>query len=144
MRALASDPRISHIPALAPPNPNRQFSCSEADLPAKSDNSGSLTLVRFATMTYFCGATRSEEEITVYTCERCGTSFGRRTPVVESCPRCLSRDGVRVALTFKLFKGVKPAGASAPIQLRPTSNRQDEGFEAAVRRQLASGGHRAA
>ena len=40
----------------------------------------------------------------MYTCERCGTSFGRQTPVVESCPRCLARDGVRVALTFKLFK----------------------------------------
>jgi hypothetical protein len=67
----------------------------------------------------------------MYTCERCGTSFGRRTPVVESCPRCLARDGVRVALTFKLFKAVKPAGA--------TSTRRNQGLEAAVRRQLASG-----
>lgn len=75
----------------------------------------------------------------MYTCERCGTSFGRRTPVVESCPRCLARDGIRVALTFKLFEGVKPAGANAPIPLRPTSTRLNEGLEAAVRRQLASG-----
>lgn len=75
----------------------------------------------------------------MYTCERCGTSFGRRTPVVESCPRCLARDGIRVALTFKLFKDVKPTGAGAPIQLRPTSNRRDGGLEAAVRRQLATG-----
>jgi hypothetical protein len=75
----------------------------------------------------------------MYTCERCGTSFGRRTPVVESCPRCLARDGVRVALTFKLFKDVEPRGAGAPIQLRPASTRLNEGLEAAVRRQLASG-----
>jgi hypothetical protein len=75
----------------------------------------------------------------VYTCERCGTSFGRRTPVVESCPRCLARDGVRVALTFKLFKDVPAADAKAPIPLRPTSSRLDGGLEAAVRRQLATG-----
>jgi hypothetical protein len=75
----------------------------------------------------------------MYTCERCGTSFGRRTPVVESCPRCLAREGVRVALTFKIFKGVKAAGADAPIPLRPTTTRQNGGLEAAVRRQLASG-----
>jgi hypothetical protein len=80
----------------------------------------------------------------MYTCERCGTSFGRQAPVVESCPRCLARDGVRVALTFKLFKGVKPAGAQAPVELRPTTMRRNEGLEAAVRRQLASGGNRAA
>jgi hypothetical protein len=75
----------------------------------------------------------------MYKCERCGTSFGRRTPVVESCPRCLARDGVRVALTFKLFKEVKPTGTGAPIQLRPATTRLNEGLEAAVRRQLASG-----
>ncbi|MBS1880191.1 MAG: hypothetical protein JST31_11790 [Actinobacteria bacterium] len=79
----------------------------------------------------------------MYTCERCGTSFGRRTPVVESCPRCLARDGVRVALTFKLFQGLKPIGAPAPapipIRLRSTTTRHNQGLEAAVRRQLASG-----
>jgi hypothetical protein len=74
----------------------------------------------------------------MYTCERCGTSFGRQTPVVESCPRCLARDGIRVALAFKLFESVKPAGAPAPVQLRPTTARQSGGLEAAVRRQLAS------
>ncbi len=75
----------------------------------------------------------------MYTCERCGTSFGRRAPVVESCPRCLARDGVRVALAFKLFSDVKPADAPAPIPLRPTSSRLKGGLEAAVRRQLATG-----
>ena len=48
----------------------------------------------------------------MYTCERCGTSFSRRVPVVESCPRCLARDGVHVALTFKLFEGVGSAAAT--------------------------------
>lgn len=74
----------------------------------------------------------------MYTCERCGTSYGRQTPVVESCPRCLARDGTRVALAFKLFEGVKPAATAAPIPLRPTTARGGEGLEAAVRRQLAS------
>jgi hypothetical protein len=80
----------------------------------------------------------------MYTCSRCGTSFGRRNPVVENCPRCLARDGVRVALTFKLFKAVEPAPAATPIQLRTTTTRQNKGLEAAVRRQLASGSQRVA
>jgi len=76
----------------------------------------------------------------MFTCERCGTSFGRQTAVVESCPRCLARDDVRVALTFKLFKDVpRGGGARAPIPLRPTTARLNEGLEAAVRRELASG-----
>jgi hypothetical protein len=36
----------------------------------------------------------------MYTCERCGTRFGRVT-ASESCPRCLARDGVRVALSSR-------------------------------------------
>lgn len=79
----------------------------------------------------------------MYTCQRCGTSFGRRTPVVESCPRCLARDGVRVSLAFKLFKDVPPRDAGAPIQLRPRTARVGSGLEAAVRRELSSG-HRVA
>lgn len=75
----------------------------------------------------------------MYTCKRCGTSFGRRAPVVESCPRCLARDGVRVVLTFKLFKDVPRPSAATSIPLRPASSRLSSGFEAAVRRQLASG-----
>lgn len=75
----------------------------------------------------------------MYTCERCGTSFGRQAPVVESCPRCLARDGVRIALTFKLFRDVPPASAGPPIPLRPRTARADNGLEAAVRRELASG-----
>lgn len=76
----------------------------------------------------------------MYTCERCGTSFGRRAPVVESCPRCLARDGVRVALTFKLFKDVPREEAHTPIPLHPrnASARSDSGLEAEVRRQLYS------
>ncbi|MGD9734824.1 MAG: hypothetical protein AB7V58_04330 [Solirubrobacterales bacterium] len=75
----------------------------------------------------------------MYTCERCGTSFGRRTPVVESCPRCLAREGVRVALTFKLFKDVPGEEPGVPIPLHPRTARSDSGLEAAVRRELASG-----
>lgn len=77
----------------------------------------------------------------MYTCERCGTSFGRRNPVVENCPRCLARDGIRVALGFKLFKDVPREEAGAPIPLHPRTApaRNDSGLEAAVRRQLASG-----
>ncbi|HYC82662.1 MAG TPA: hypothetical protein VEB65_12790 [Solirubrobacterales bacterium] len=75
----------------------------------------------------------------MYTCERCGTSFGRRTPVVESCPRCLARDGIRVALTFKLFKDVPRENAGTPIPLPPRTARAGSGLEAAVRRELASG-----
>ena len=75
----------------------------------------------------------------MYTCERCGTRFGRQTPVVESCPRCLARDGVRVSLTFKLFKDVPGASAEAPITLHPRTARGGHGLEAEVRRQLASG-----
>jgi hypothetical protein len=75
----------------------------------------------------------------MYTCERCGTSFGRHVPVVENCPRCLARDGVRVVLAFKLFKDVPRTGAGAPIPLPTRTARVDNGLEAAVRRQLASG-----
>jgi hypothetical protein len=39
----------------------------------------------------------------MYTCERCGTRFGRPSAVLESCPRCLARDGVRVALALRLL-----------------------------------------
>jgi hypothetical protein len=75
----------------------------------------------------------------MYTCERCGTSFGRQAPVVESCPRCLARDGVRVALAFKLFKDVPTPTPPSPIALRPRTARGDSGLEAAVRREMASG-----
>ena len=75
----------------------------------------------------------------MYTCERCGTRFGRQTPVVESCPRCLARDGIRVALAFKLFKDVPRENAATPIPLHPRTARVGSGLEAAVRRQLASG-----
>ena len=80
----------------------------------------------------------------MYTCERCGTSFGRRAPVVESCPRCLARDGIRVALTFKLFKDVPRESTVDPIPLHPRTARPGSGLEAAVRRELASGADRVA
>ena len=73
----------------------------------------------------------------MYTCERCGTSFGRRTPVVESCPRCLARDGIRVGLSFKLLKDVPREDAGIPIHLHPRTARTDSGLEAAVRRELS-------
>lgn len=66
----------------------------------------------------------------MYICERCGTRFGRRTATVESCPRCLARDGIRVALAFSLFEDRRPGGSGA---------RSAEGLERAVRRELASG-----
>jgi predicted nucleic acid-binding Zn-ribbon protein len=66
----------------------------------------------------------------MYTCERCGTKFGRTSVVLESCPRCLARDGVRVPMAFKLRD--RP-------ELRPTSRQSTSRLEAAVREQLASG-----
>lgn len=66
----------------------------------------------------------------MYTCERCGTKFGRTSVVLESCPRCLARDGIRVPMVFKLRE--QP-------EVRPTSRHSTSQFEAAVREQLASG-----
>jgi hypothetical protein len=40
----------------------------------------------------------------MYTCERCGTRFGRPSAVLDTCPRCLARDGLRVTLTFSRFE----------------------------------------
>jgi hypothetical protein len=37
----------------------------------------------------------------MYTCDRCGTRFGRPAAVLENCPRCLAREGVRVNLAFR-------------------------------------------
>ena len=65
----------------------------------------------------------------MYTCERCGTKFGRTSVVLESCPRCLARDGVRVPMAFKLQQP----------EVRPTSRQSTSRLEAAVREQLASG-----
>jgi hypothetical protein len=64
----------------------------------------------------------------MYTCERCGTRFGRPSAVLESCPRCLARDGVRVALGFSLLEG----------DARPEARSVSGGLEAAVRSRLAS------
>jgi hypothetical protein len=64
----------------------------------------------------------------MYTCERCGTRFGRPSAVLESCPRCLARDGVRVSLAFRLFEE-SGAGRSSP--------RAAGGLESAVRDRLA-------
>lgn len=66
----------------------------------------------------------------MYTCERCGTRFGRPSATVEACPRCLARDGVRVALAFKLFETGPGSRQGA---------RRTEGLEAAVRRGITSG-----
>ena len=65
----------------------------------------------------------------MYSCERCGTRFGRHV-AGESCPRCLAREGVRVTLAFRLL------AEQPPIR---TATRKEEGLEAAVRRGLASG-----
>jgi hypothetical protein len=65
----------------------------------------------------------------MYTCERCGTRFGRPSAVLESCPRCLARDGVRVDLAFRLFdESADEPGA------RPTAG----GLGAAVSSRMAS------
>jgi hypothetical protein len=64
----------------------------------------------------------------MFSCERCGTRFGRHV-AGESCPRCLAREGVRVTLTFRLLE------EQPPIRTTP---RPEEGLEAAVRRGLAS------
>jgi hypothetical protein len=49
----------------------------------------------------------------MFRCERCGTGFSpRRVLGVESCPRCLTQDGVSSRLIFKLFEpGVEGADA---------------------------------
>jgi predicted nucleic acid-binding Zn-ribbon protein len=65
----------------------------------------------------------------MYTCERCGTRFGRPSAVLESCPRCLARDGARVALTFRLFDE-----SADEAKARATAG----GSEAAVRSRMAS------
>jgi hypothetical protein len=62
----------------------------------------------------------------MHTCERCGTRFGR-VPTSESCPRCLARDGVRVALAFQYLD---PEGSA------PRRSARSEGLEAAVRGRL--------
>lgn len=62
----------------------------------------------------------------MYTCERCATRFGRLT-ASESCPRCLARDGVRVALAFS----AQGAEGAAPGRAR------SGGLEAAVRERPA-------
>jgi hypothetical protein len=62
----------------------------------------------------------------MYTCERCGTRFGRPSAAAESCPRCLARDGVRVGLTFRRLGTAEPGRA------------EPGGLEAAVRMRMAS------
>lgn len=66
----------------------------------------------------------------MYTCERCGTGFGLPDSVPGSCPRCLARDGVRVALAFRRLAGEGSGRALAHLP---------EGLEAEVRRRLGSG-----
>ena len=66
----------------------------------------------------------------MYTCDRCGTKFGARSATVESCPRCLAREGVRVRLAFRLFEETSTPG------IHPG---QPVGLEAAVQSRLASG-----
>ena len=66
----------------------------------------------------------------MYTCERCGTKFGRTSVVLESCPRCLARDGVRVPMAFELRH--QP-------EVHPAGRRSTSRLEAAVRERLAAG-----
>jgi len=66
----------------------------------------------------------------MYTCERCGTGFGRRGATSDSCPRCLAREGVRVTLVLRAL--AEPGPRAAGPRLEP-------GLAAAVRRGLASG-----
>jgi hypothetical protein len=62
----------------------------------------------------------------MYTCERCGTGFGRPGSLPGSCPRCLARDGVRVALTSGVPEEGSGIGGAASA-----------GLEATVRKRLA-------
>jgi predicted nucleic acid-binding Zn-ribbon protein len=64
----------------------------------------------------------------MYTCERCGTRFGRPAAVLESCPRCLAREGVRVSLAFRVLEDHDRARTEA---------RLPGGLEAAVRQAQA-------
>jgi hypothetical protein len=54
--------------------------------------------------------------------------------MVENCPRCLARDGVRVALVLGVFEEVDRSG-SPPVAGR--LRQPMAGLEAEVRRQLA-------
>lgn len=63
----------------------------------------------------------------MYTCERCGTRFGRPSAVAENCPRCLARDGVRVGLAFRCLGAAEPAARRGP-----------GGLEAAIRTRMGS------
>lgn len=62
----------------------------------------------------------------MYTCERCGTGFGRRGATSDSCPRCLAREGVRVTLVLRALAEPGPRAA-------------EPGLAAAAGRGLASG-----
>lgn len=66
----------------------------------------------------------------MYACERCGTRFGRPAAMLVNCPRCLARDGERVALAFRLFEDDAD---------RAGRRRRAGGLETAVRRKLAEG-----
>lgn len=65
----------------------------------------------------------------MYTCERCGTGFARRTATSENCPRCLAREGVRVTLASRLLAEPGTRSSAPPPMER---------LDAAVRRGPAS------
>lgn len=56
----------------------------------------------------------------MFTCERCGSSYGAGHIGVEDCPRCRLRDRVQAPLSFKVFKLPDPreAGMTPPQAAR--------------------------
>jgi hypothetical protein len=46
-------------------------------------------------------------------CGRCGTGFGVATAILESCPRCMAKEGVAAPLTWQLREGGRGAETRA-------------------------------
>jgi hypothetical protein len=63
----------------------------------------------------------------MYYCERCGSSFSPiRISSPDSCPRCLAREGIRAALTYKLFSEPESPSPRDEDVLVPDPDREKE------------------
>lgn len=76
----------------------------------------------------------------MYTCERCGTRFGRPAGVLVNCPRCLARDGEQIALAFRFLGEERAAGPSRVGGLEAAVRRRLDERSPAAGRRLAQGG----
>lgn len=58
----------------------------------------------------------------MFQCERCGSSYNAmHAATIESCPRCLLRDGTTSQLTFKAFRLSSHSSTTSPAALSPRS-----------------------